>query len=1024
MARVRTPGLGRRLLPLTLVALASWGLAQSPTLAADDQLTVEYSFERPQITEVTIERQVYHRISMPDCPNGGEPGHPALPASGARILLPSGTAVASIEIVPGARIRLGGDYLVEPIGTPFKLSEGPDSVTPPERDSAVYALDSALPAARFERVGTYAFRGYELLVLKLQPVQYVPASGELYYYSSLTVVVGTVAAEPNPLFRGLVRDEREVCAKVDNPQMVESYATAERDGRGFDLLILTTPGLADAFTPLLNYHNANGTLTEIRTTTDAGGADPDTVRAYITDCYNNDGISYAIIGGDDDILPAKNLYVQAYPGGTTETTMPGDLYVGCLDGTWNYDGDGYWGEPTDGPGGGDVDLIAEVYIGRACGGNTTEINRFVTKTLWYLNGQHSTVENVLLVGEYLGFGGVSDYAADTLEQLIDGSSADNYTTVGIPSDVYTIDELFERDMNWNQSHLVTRINNGVHLLDHLGHGAPSYAMKLNSSDILSTLDNTDLCFVYSQTCDAGHFDGTDCWAEYMNIKTDHGGFGVVMNARSGWGQYDSTDGPSQRFNREYWDAVYGESIMEMGRANQDSKEDNLYRINDSCGRWCYYELNLFGDPTVAFQGVDGFRIDPDPALHELCIPADDEAVYTIEVDQLGDFVEVITLTADGVPAGASVDFSVNSVPPPFTTVMTVGNLAGAAADEYDVAITGTSATLQRAALVGLHIADGAPEQVTLSSPDNGETGVLLLVELSWEPAAQAGDYGLEVATDAAFTNVVYSATTAETSHTPDTALDTLTHYYWHVRATNTCGDGDYADAFGFVTVNMVRPISYDLLNGEDGTYSYYDDSYDGDGDNSQPLAPLARGLGDLTDGVIATSHWNSTPDPYVGWVTIDPTITFHFSGVVNISTVVLHLDDDGGGGGVHVPDDVTVSMGGTTLEFTCSDPPGGEPFAFELTDLGLSGSTLALTIADHSTSGYMMLSEVEFYSDEQPCIGDLDGDHDIDLADLAIMLAGYGMTDPHFEDGDLDGDGDVDLTDLSLLLGVYGTTCP
>ena len=235
-------------------------------------------------------------------------------------------------------------------------------------------------------------------------------------------------------------------------------------------MIITTSTLAGSFQPLADYHNANGIATEIHTTADIGGSDPDTLRSYITDRYVTDGIRYAIIGGDDDILPAKNLYVQAYSGGDTETAMPGDLFYGCLDGTWNNDGDSYWGEPTDGPGGSDVDLVAEVYIGRACGGNTTEINRFVTKTLWYLNGSHTQIEKVLLVGEYLGFGGVSDYAAYTLEQLIDGGTFDGYTTVGIPSDQYVADELFERDMSWSQSTLASRINNGVHLLNHLGHG--------------------------------------------------------------------------------------------------------------------------------------------------------------------------------------------------------------------------------------------------------------------------------------------------------------------------------------------------------------------------------------------------------------------------------------------------------------------------------------------------------------------------------------------------------------------------
>ncbi len=58
------------------------------------------------------------------------------------------------------------------------------------------------------------------------------------------------------------------------------------------------------------------------------------------------------------------------------------------------------------------------------------------------------------------------------------------------------------------------------------------------------------------------------------------------------------------------------------------------------------------------------------------------------------------------------------------------------------------------------------------------------------------------------------------------------------------------------------------------------------------------------------------------------------------------------------------------------------------------------------------------------CVADLDADRDIDLADLAQLLANYGLTSGAVrEDGDLDGDGDVDLSDLAELLAVYGTTC-
>jgi hypothetical protein len=57
------------------------------------------------------------------------------------------------------------------------------------------------------------------------------------------------------------------------------------------------------------------------------------------------------------------------------------------------------------------------------------------------------------------------------------------------------------------------------------------------------------------------------------------------------------------------------------------------------------------------------------------------------------------------------------------------------------------------------------------------------------------------------------------------------------------------------------------------------------------------------------------------------------------------------------------------------------------------------------------------------CPGDLDHDGDVDLADLAQLLAHYGMTGMSYEDGDLDGDGDVDLADLAALLAHYGEVC-
>ncbi len=56
------------------------------------------------------------------------------------------------------------------------------------------------------------------------------------------------------------------------------------------------------------------------------------------------------------------------------------------------------------------------------------------------------------------------------------------------------------------------------------------------------------------------------------------------------------------------------------------------------------------------------------------------------------------------------------------------------------------------------------------------------------------------------------------------------------------------------------------------------------------------------------------------------------------------------------------------------------------------------------------------FLDPPPVLGDLDGDGDVDQADLGILLAAYLISDA----GDVDGDGDTDQSDLGILLANYG----
>jgi hypothetical protein len=602
---------------ITLVLLLTTGstLMAGQTSNGNDYITKSFTFAAPQIHQIVINNLLYDEVIMPDAQGAWNAGEPNLPAYGVSILLPQGTTVANITIQPETKIQLGSGFTIAPVEQSVKLSELTTVCAKGTTDPKIYSSDNVFPSTLFSTVGTYSFRGYNLLILLLYPVQYQPISGQLSYFGKVTVVIKTIqTGSVSPLYRGLEKDRIEVVKKFDSLDSLSSYritSFAPLTTTDYDLLILTTDALKEGFVPLKEAHEAQGLKTEIKTLTDIsqslGQVTPETIRDFIRSEYITNGINYVLIGGDSDVIPAKMLWVQA---GQESTTMPSDLYYGCLDGTFNYNNNDKWGEPHDGEGGGDVDLVAEVYVGRASVGDTNETNNFVQKTISYMNTGGYSSGPALMVGEYLW--GPPDYPVTfgdgSMDELINGSHAHHYTTVGMPLNAYTFERLYDHnwsgfDLNypwttgWSTAEIISRINNGVRFIDHLGHSSTTYNMRMVPSDIQG-LSNTVLPFVYSQGCYAGAFDDGDCMAEYFTVKTTHAAFAAIMCARYGWGTPGGTNGPSQYFNRFFWDAVFGENITSIGKANQDSKEENLKRIYGDCMRWCYYEMNLFGDPTL------------------------------------------------------------------------------------------------------------------------------------------------------------------------------------------------------------------------------------------------------------------------------------------------------------------------------------------------------------------------------------------------------------------------------------------
>ncbi|MBI4582940.1 MAG: hypothetical protein HY717_02730 [Planctomycetes bacterium] len=618
---------------LTLRAgLAQEGAAEGEAGARTIRFT--YRFAPP-----ALERQGdFHRLHMVGLENGGKAGEPALPRRLARLLLPPGAAVAGVTVIPSPPAALAERCLLAPAPEELDPAGGREP-RPLSCNPDIYQSSGPYPPRPWEYLGAGVKHGRSIAFLALSPVVYFPRSGAVAWSEAIEVELelelagGQGGGAALPLRPAQIQEMFEY---VDNPPAAPELPASEFPAAGSGgsdevaYAIITSPALAAAFQPLAEARQAGGLPAAVFTTDwiyarydgrrpDGGEDDATRLRNFIIDAYRGRGLRWVLLGGDADgdsgcrecqppVVPAR--YLKAF----SATLIPADLYFGCLDGTFDGDADGIYGERNDGEGGGDVDLLFEVHVGRAPADSPEEAANFVRKTLAYEQSSGPILRRVLLAGEYLGFGGAYDWGGNLNDQIRTGSN-DFIDTVGFENSPYRdflqVRTLYDRDTlgnNWPPESLIEIIEQGVHLLNHIGHADISNVMKLTDARI-DGLGGESYFLGYTQSCYAGAFDnrradgtyGADSVIEHF-LAAPAGAAAFIANSRNGWAGSFVPDGPSQRFNRRFWDAVLGQKILQWGAANDRSKEENLGTVqSNERARWCYYELNTLGDPALAIK---------------------------------------------------------------------------------------------------------------------------------------------------------------------------------------------------------------------------------------------------------------------------------------------------------------------------------------------------------------------------------------------------------------------------------------
>ncbi len=590
------------------ITVAALALALLSTAALAD-VTVTYRFADPAIESGG---GGFSRIVFPATVQAGKAGEPSFPFRGAAVLLAPGEAAVSIRVE-----RRGWKVIPQAVRLYPRQNPVPASDPPEKRflyRADVYAQDRWIhpPAPEFR---TRYLRGHPIATGSFSPVGHNPATGEAGYYSEIEITIETgTSAESAAASRLLRRDAATIArlaALVDNTEALPAVDESAAAGDGYEYLIITRENYEDDLAPLRDFYNRRGFLTAIMTLENIdlnySGIDlADKIRWAILDAYIYERVTHVLLAGDSDNglydMPHRGLYCTVESSVLYETNnIPADLYYASLDGNWNADGDTLWGEP------GEEDFYSDVAVGRITFDDEAEAAAIINKiTMYQESPVVSQCDNALMLGEHLDTDPLT-YGGDEMDQLIGTWDIHGFTTTGIPAS-FDITKLYDRDITYDKLDIYAAITAGSHLVSHAGHSSYTYVMKMYNGNILTenfTNDGVTANFlvINSYGCSAGGFDFNDCIAEEMlALATCASAF--VGNSRYGWFTEGTTNGPSNHFQREFFDAIFTEGITTLGEANVRSKDETVPFIDlpdeyePGAHRWCFYCLNVLGDPAM------------------------------------------------------------------------------------------------------------------------------------------------------------------------------------------------------------------------------------------------------------------------------------------------------------------------------------------------------------------------------------------------------------------------------------------
>ncbi len=545
------------------------------------------------------------------------PGEPALPGIGYSMVIPPGSTLYDVSVSVVSSVEVPGVYSMLPV-VAVPLSMPVPSILPYSSEAFGQRV---FPASSVHHIETGNKSGFRIASFSFVPFQWEPATGKL---SVITGAVLTPELSTDPNTRPLTLAPNQVATATEalqhvvmNPEMLGEYAPATGEGsRGAPWVAIADEAHQGTLQPLLELRNTTHGSQFVSTQwiyeNYEGRDTQEQIRNYLKDAYENQGLVYALIVGDfGETTRLSGLNIS----GTVMDAVT-DLYFSDLDGSWDQNGNGIYGEISDG-----VDYYSDIYVGRFSTDVPSRLGTMVEKAIAYETDSPpgSWRTTALLAGAGLwvddppGYWG--SFVCDSIDKRI--------------PDSWTVHKLYE-DYSSHPNNQIELYNQGVSYSSVNGHGNhggvfwfynPPTQIIANSNYFQLTNDGMPIVF-HSMACHPGHLQDVGCIAERLMFWPDGGGIAVMFNSHWGIGTPPGV-GPSEWLEIFFAEALFVQQQYELGVAHAVSKDDFKASMSISYQRWILQENNFLGDPALRFAsgqaGIEGG--EPAQTLPLLTTPA-------------------------------------------------------------------------------------------------------------------------------------------------------------------------------------------------------------------------------------------------------------------------------------------------------------------------------------------------------------------------------------------------------------------